>query len=621
MPPYAVFRGKWLIRFKSREAQFDQRFKVEGSSLGDGTYAGTPGTEVLVSGDSWRLLIEHDDGSGWKSSEVRLTPRSVVGVSVSCDVESEDIAAPEGGGDWNDLILTAEYKGPVFQLAGRPFAVRQDNLTMMPDGIFDTSIGVYYIGVQIRSHWVETLGPSTVVDLSEMCRHRLENKGIRIDDQWDSEELAALGQTLFGRGIQLGELHPGEISTVYFKADVSDSPPCKIPLELYLFDRTPVPDPSDPRRFAERRIFVSRSHYDSDTLEMVCEIPEGTVSVSVKGIAAEEGGLRLRCRRLPVTERARSPGRRRLLREGLERLLGGEDIDPCTIKRILDATCCDEARTPIPPYDVIKRDGRVCWVDPCYYFLTAIRARFDAPPYTGTFGPIPFEDPWWKVVFLILAAIFGGAAAADAIDRIADADEHKVAEVSRSLEKPFDASVARLTGERDFFSCQGRTGVLDAQTGDEKNAHVKALDALLLVEPSALSLQEIEAAIDDYVNGGDTKAARVFKSGARTGIAYGLMTSTSPITLNKDGKTISGNLVGIVAEVDGEDVSQKGDSGSVWIRVDDSRPVALHHSVPCLNWEDGECKGADRTRTNASILIDVLEELNVTLVPKTDGTP
>lgn len=598
-----VFRRRWQISFKSREAAYNQRFRISGSISSDGIYPGTAGTTVLVDGDSWKLSIEHNNGSGWKSSDIRLANPQQSGVTISYDVESEDIPQPDGGGDWNDLVLFAEYKGSVFEIVNRPFALRRDNLVMMPDGIFDTSIGKYYMGVQIKNVWVKELEKSTLIDLSDMCRQRLQNLGIVIDDTWSHQELQMLGQTQFGRGIVLGKLLPDQVHTVYFKADVSSANPGKPPVELHLYDRNPIPDPNDARRFEERKIFISRSYYDSDNLQMVCEIPEGRMIASINKIAVEEGHPRLHCRKLPPRKFPQREAQREQLRDLLKRLLEGEEVDPCRIKKLLDIVCCKPGdREKLPP-GFIERDGKICWVDPFYYFIKEMDAKLEVPPYKGAFGPIPFEDPWWKLFLALLALIFGSIAAGDKINRIAEADEHQVAEVTRSLNKPFDVSVARLTGQRDYFTCNGRTGILDAQSGDKYSTPVETLNSLLMVESSIMTVTEIDQAMDDYIQNNDIEAVRVFKSGARTGMTYGLLNHLDPIALNVGGRQVQGHSVKVIAENSGDEILNKGDSGSVWIRKKDKKPAAILHSM------------TDNSTSYSTALEEVLLELNIDTTP------
>jgi len=606
------FLGQWLISFKSRSAAFDQRFRVSGSDGSDGIYPGTEGTSVLVDGDSWKLSIEHNDGSGWKLSDIKMANEQQSGVRITYDIESEDIPQSGGGGDWNDLILHAEYKGPVFKIVNRPFALRRDNMTMMPDGIFDSSIGLYYMGVQIKNTWVKTFKQSTLIKISDMCRQRLQNLGIHIDDTWSHQELQMLDQDIYGTSIVLGSLFPDQTRTVYFKVDVSSANSGKPPVELNLHDQNPVPDPNNVRRFEERKIFISRSYYDSDNLQMICEVPEGRMISSLNKVVVEEGHPRLHCKKVPSNKNPRKRSQRELLRELLRNLMKNDEVDICRIKKLLDNACCDPKYGNKLPPGFIEKDGRICWIDPFFYFIKEIEAKLEIPPYSGTYGPIPFDDPWWKVVLILLAIVFGGVAAGDKINRIMEADEHQVAEVTRSLNIPFDASVARLTGQRDYFTCSNRVGVLDAQSGDKYDIPVETLNSLLMIESEVMTVEEIEHAIDDYVTNSNADAIRVFKSGARTGMTYGLIDHIEKIALDSDGHQIQGHRVTVRAENDGDEISNKGDSGSVWIRKSDKRPVALLHSVPCTV---ADCSETDNSTSRATALEEIMKELDIDTAP------
>jgi hypothetical protein len=79
--------------------------------------------------------------------------------------------------------------------------------------------------------------------------------------------------------------------------------------------------------------------------------------------------------------------------------------------------------------------------------------------------------------------------------------------------------------------------------------------------------------------------------------------TSSPFTRSDDGTQFNiPQLVIVPDPAFGENVSQKGDSGSVWVHQATGRPVALHHS------------GRDAPdRATASFLEDVFSRLNVTL--------
>jgi hypothetical protein len=94
---------------------------------------------------------------------------------------------------------------------------------------------------------------------------------------------------------------------------------------------------------------------------------------------------------------------------------------------------------------------------------------------------------------------------------------------------------------------------------------------------------------------------KMHKSGARTGLTHGIITGFAP--LGHDLSTWSIDQVTIETDPDfSEPVSDRGDSGSIWVHTATLRPVALHHSGNDAN-----------TRARASLLADVQSRLNITI--------
>ena len=101
-------KGTWSVSVKTKSAAWAQRFIIEGSDSGDGSYNGVVGNTVLVTGDQWGVTIENNPTGpiSWQSSRARLANFRVDGGFFRVDIESDD----GGGGpdeDFNDLILTA----------------------------------------------------------------------------------------------------------------------------------------------------------------------------------------------------------------------------------------------------------------------------------------------------------------------------------------------------------------------------------------------------------------------------------------------------------------------------------------------------------------------------------
>ena len=81
-----------------------------------------------------------------------------------------------------------------------------------------------------------------------------------------------------------------------------------------------------------------------------------------------------------------------------------------------------------------------------------------ATPFTGQLGPIPFDDPWWKIALLILAIILTILAGASAATDLAyKSDDVVIGTLADSWLAPeadgrflVDAATCELNGSRDF---------------------------------------------------------------------------------------------------------------------------------------------------------------------------
>lgn len=101
-----AMQGTWTVSVKSKNAAFPQRFTVAGAASGNGTHVVTTPTSsvsVAVTGASWTLAIEAQDGTVWKPSTMRFKTPVLSGGLVRVDIESNDTGPDE---DFDDLVLT-----------------------------------------------------------------------------------------------------------------------------------------------------------------------------------------------------------------------------------------------------------------------------------------------------------------------------------------------------------------------------------------------------------------------------------------------------------------------------------------------------------------------------------
>jgi len=119
-----TLHGRWQLEVVKAVHNWENRFVVAGAQLGDGTYDGAVGTNITVDGlPQWQLRGEYqkpDEPGVWRSSD------------------------------------RAVY---------RPFAVGIQDLMEMPDGIFDTLLGTYYMGVRVTNSWGEVFSVNDAIDV------------------------------------------------------------------------------------------------------------------------------------------------------------------------------------------------------------------------------------------------------------------------------------------------------------------------------------------------------------------------------------------------------------------------------------------------------------------------
>lgn len=192
------------------------------------------------------------------------------------------------------------------------------------------------------------------------------------------------------------------------------------------------------------------------------------------------------------------------------------------------------------------------------------------PPYSGQFGPLAFEDPWWKVVLIVLAALLAAASIIyDYISAGQDPNfvigtiEAKSARTSSNV----DATIALLNGSRGTD-----LDVLDAQNDDRNNA--LPIDGGLGGTAAIDRTDNGDRGIMDPVMGNV-----VFKSGARSATTRGVVMSI--MDADVDGIAYTNQVwVMQLASPNDQPLSQGGDSGSVWVDLLARRPVALNFAGP-----------------------------------------
>src|SRR6476659_8797676 len=283
------FQGKWRGRVTGRNAGFSQRVLVSGAASGNGAYNGVVGTSFVFEDGQVELQWNDDAGSGWQDSaiisSIGMTSQLVVARFLSAD----DNVPSQRDGDFDDLKVAFEHLDPAFEVVQRPFALDRGSLTMLPDGIFDASQGIQYMGVRVRNQWFfdwQSAFPATgmKIGIAPASRAALAAQGIAVLDGWATREQQAFGQVVDAGFVRVPDLKVGEETTVYFKLDVGAANPSKPEIGFVAQRDAFDPHYDAPTRVARRQVFISRSSFDKTTKELVCEIPEGTLRLKFSAI-------------------------------------------------------------------------------------------------------------------------------------------------------------------------------------------------------------------------------------------------------------------------------------------------------------------------------------------------
>lgn len=588
--------GSWLLTVVSQEAG-QRRFTISGSSNADGTYAANVGSAVSVQaiGDqAWQLEIENFAGGAWRGSGIRL--EGAVGVVGSTDllstIRSEDDPASLET-IWDDIVFTARNLDPLIKVPIRPFALRLDDMQMMPDGIFDTALGTYYMGVRVENTWGADFAAGTHwIGITTASRIALAAAGVVIIDAWTPGELESLQQTLNpgGNHVVLPALMRHQVHTVYLKLDCSRASARKYEIEFECVEASMV-DPASPRRRVKAQIFVSRSTFDPATHHLNIDCPEGRLSLRITRYAAPVAYVMRKRRRV-----GRSPPSKECadaLQKLRDLLTSCKEVDCAELRRLFVCLCEGEGGNRGGPF--IYPDIPL-WPMEFEYTIEGV-------PFSGTTGPIPFQDPWWKVLLAIVAILLSIAAAlSDASDVAYHDPDIVIGKLERWQQNDVDAAVVKLNGSRGTPGGDP-TEVLDAHSDEPVTTPVVAIDGDINVLSNFLSTAEVSAAI---AAGGDD--AKVFKSGARSGTTRGIMQSlTTPFTRQDDGTVFNLPQINIVEDpAFNQPTSQRGDSGSAWVQTSSMRLVGLNHS--------GATDDSGSTAV-ASHIADVATALNIKFTP------
>ena len=642
-----TFKGDWRITVSSRDAGWQQRVVVSNTADGTRHLNGAPGNSMDVYGNnqaSWTLQIEHNDGShGWQPNWLRSSA-SISGTHHQVVVESEDITTSSSDRDYNDLVITLEKFGMVSQPVP-PFAIRPETLQEMPEGVFEASLGRYFMAVRVCNIWTAPWPHSAHVGLTDRCRTWLSAAGVQIIDAWAPEDQAAFGQQVVGGKVRVGALPAWESKMIYFKVDVTNAAVRKHQVEVQVFSDSGPENIFLLSPKAKAPIFVSRTSYDAASHSFISECDVGIMTVNIKELTVDHTTFKRamgNARKLvaglnggdkPPEGKQPEPGRmcsrRRmvLIRHQLQAFLDGKQVDLCAILRELMCCCAHggisgDPGGPDDPWTNGKDPGLTFFAWPTVFDYT-IEYR---PGFQGQYGPIPYEDPWWKVLLLIIAIILSIAAGASSVADLANrSDDVVIGTLARSIMNTLsvapaadppstdpgtiDAAVATLNGNRDLTPAV--FSLLDAEGGEFYTASpINTLGGRVDTPGTTLSNAQIDTIFQNLANNPTDPAAqaavRAYKTGARSGVGRGVMSSIIPVYTrhDHDGVTrIFVNQIQFRQDTDTTDgMSCSGDSGSLWFQEGTNAVVALNHGGPS---DDSGVRGT------GSRIEDVINQINI----------
>jgi hypothetical protein len=144
--------GPWTLEVVKAIHNWDNRYVISGAASGAGTYGAAVGEVVDVDGPAWILNAQYQERGTtlWRSSDMEIDT-APERVDIRAIIGAED-PLPER--DFEDIQWDAKFRGDgFFAVPVRPYALRMNDLMQMPDGIFEASLGTYYMAVRVENHW------------------------------------------------------------------------------------------------------------------------------------------------------------------------------------------------------------------------------------------------------------------------------------------------------------------------------------------------------------------------------------------------------------------------------------------------------------------------------------
>lgn len=254
-------------------------------------------------------------------------------------------------------------------IPNRPFATEPITGMMLPDGFFEASIGVQSINAHFQN---DGSGPVDAQLYFESASH---------------PAFLVTAETFTVSGLAGGASYLGT-----WTADVSGVPPGVY--QVSFIART-----STGQTRIIKKVFVTRVTFNPATNTLGITAPEGSLGVQLTSVL----GPRVPCGSCGDCGGRDTAGRIDEGRDAMGRMLTSSSTrtidDPATVlgqlKPLIQRMMTDPSCAGCPPFSLLK-DG-------------VMTVAYNEP-FAGQYGDLPYQDPWWKTLLLILAVILAIAA-------------------------------------------------------------------------------------------------------------------------------------------------------------------------------------------------------------------
>lgn len=240
-------------------------------------------------------------------------------------------------------------------IPNRPFATEPITGFMLPDGLFECTLGVQSINIHLKN-----TGAAPVVG-AQVYVESVDDPGIVITPATHNVPGTAAGVShVFSWTGNFSAATPG-VHRISFVVE------------------TPAQ-----RRRVIKKIFVTKVGFNALTGAFTADTPEGRISVTFHDLVRPKNSG-CGCQEAPPKNPDRKGSRQTHLNQ---------------------RSVLDHLRDGFKGH---SNDFRLCL--PGYLPLNYSVAVTETPPFPGQYGDLPFQDPWWKVLLCVIAALLLLAAA------------------------------------------------------------------------------------------------------------------------------------------------------------------------------------------------------------------